>query len=104
MENEKLFDFSYYIRIFKSIKDWWNWNITFFKMKRGEWKLEDSMKLADIYTKRWNKKYYVIPDPKGNPIVLNSLEFEYYKRKGIFNKHLHAFDLQKDCYYQTYPK
>jgi hypothetical protein len=104
MENEKLFDFSYYIRIFKSIKDWWNWNITFFKMKRGEWKLEDSIKLADIYTKRWNKKYYVIPDPKGNPIVLNSLEFGYYKRKGIFNKNLHAFDLQKDCYYQTYPK
>jgi hypothetical protein len=99
-------DFNPYKRIFNYISEIWDWYKIYHQMKKGEFKVENAMKLADKYTKRHNKKYYVIPFPDGSYKPINEFQFEAHKRGkySLFQHNATVVDLLKKSVYQTFPK
>ncbi|MDR0581606.1 MAG: hypothetical protein LBG31_01450 [Prevotellaceae bacterium] len=50
------------------------------------------------YTRR---KYWIVTDWKGNPMLMNSLIKDGYKRKGYYSKKVDAIALDKECLWNT---
>jgi hypothetical protein len=50
------------------------------------------------YTRR---KYWIMTDWKGNPMLMNSLIKDTYKRKGYYSKKVDAIALDKECIWNT---
>jgi hypothetical protein len=47
------------------------------------------------------RKYWVMTDYKGRPLLMTSLLKDEYKRKGYYDKRVSALDLNKECIWCT---
>jgi hypothetical protein len=58
-------------------------------------------KISQINKYCGGKRHYVLPAGDYSLIVLNSLEIQDLKKKGVFNKHLDINKVLKNAYYVT---
>jgi hypothetical protein len=51
--------------------------------------------------RRTRRKYWIMTDHKGRPLLMSSQLKDAFKRKGYYDKRVSAMDLNKECIWST---
>ncbi|MDR3351040.1 MAG: hypothetical protein LBN98_05300 [Prevotellaceae bacterium] len=93
-------DLSWLHAIFNEIKlniEYYVWEKRLKRLKKQITTLHENSGQSK-YTRR---KYWIMTDWKGNPMLMNSLIKDVYKRKGYYSKKVDALALDKECLWNT---
>lgn len=72
------------------------------KLRRDLKKLELAKTEADLQSKLNNgKRYYLLSDPKGNPVPANMYQIKMMQKEGLMFKNVNIKNILEECLYYT---
>lgn len=79
----------------------WKQHKNYNRLRREQKALVKAKKLAEQRASMDGRRYYVLPDWKGDLMVLNSREVEKLKRAGVMSKRVNILNLLNEALYFT---
>jgi hypothetical protein len=90
--------------LYHKIKDWYSWNVVFFKESTKHNRLFKAIMEAQLLANARGKQYYVLPGPAGSYVSMSSSERKRLQDRKAINKGIGVIDMLTDAVYIAIPE